>query len=275
MFDETIVAVYDTAAHAEAAVADLLAAGIPSSAITRSGGASPAGTSTQPVQEQGFWSRLFGGEPDQDTAVYDRSMQGGSTVVTVKVSEAHVTRVVDVLDSHHPIDLDDRASSYGLSQSTRYDTAATGLTGASAAGAAGETMRLSEERLAVGKRLVNKGGTRIRRYVVETPVEEHVSLHEERVILERRPVSGSQPVGTADFTEKTIEMTETAEEAVVAKNVFVTEEISLRKEATDRVETIRDTVRREDVEVEQVPGSSTSSTSTLGNPTTKPYGSTN
>ena len=274
MFDETIVAVYDTAAHAEAAVADLLAAGIPSSAITRSGGASSAGATTQPVQEQGFWSRLFGGEPDQDTAVYDRSMQGGSTVVTVKVSEAHVTRVVDVLDSHHPIDLDDRASSYGLSQSTGYDTAATGLTGASAAGATGETMRLSEERLAVGKRLVNRGGTRIRRYVVETPVEEHVSLHEERVILERRPVSGSQPIGTADFTEKTIEMTETAEEAVVAKNVFVTEEISLRKEATDRVETIRDTVRREDVEVEQVPGSSTSSSSTLGGTTTKPYGST-
>ena len=46
-----------------------------------------------------------------------------------------------------------------------------------------------------------------------------------------------------------------SEEAVVGKEARVVEEIGLRKEATDRVETVRDTVRETKVDVEQVPGS--------------------
>jgi stress response protein YsnF len=46
-------------------------------------------------------------------------------------------------------------------------------------------------------------------------------------------------------------MTETAEEAVVSKTAHVVEEVSLRKTGTDRVETVRDTVRRQQVEVEK------------------------
>ena len=49
-------------------------------------------------------------------------------------------------------------------------------------------------------------------------------------------------------------MTETGEEAVVGKTARVREEVHLRKEAVDRVETVRDTVRREDVAIENVSG---------------------
>ena len=119
---------------------------------------------------------------------------------------------------------------------------------------ADSTLQLAEERLSVGKRLVNRGGTRIRRYVVETPVEEQVTLRDEKVTLERRPVTDARPVTAADFSDKTIEMTETHEEAVVAKTAHVVEEVALRRDRTDRVETVRDTVRREDVEIEQLPG---------------------
>ena len=108
--------------------------------------------------------------------------------------------------------------------------------------------------MVVGKRLVNRGGTRIRRFVVETPVEESVSLRNETVRVERRPVTDNRPVADADFTDKTIEMTETGEEAVVGKTARVVEEVSLRKEAVDRTETIHETVRKEDVEIEQIPG---------------------
>jgi len=51
---------------------------------------------------------------------------------------------------------------------------------------------------------------------------------------------------------------------VVAKTARVKEEIALRKEATERVETVRDTVRREDVEIEQVPGERVSAGTTPG-----------
>ena len=270
MTNESIVAVYDTAEHAARAVEALEAAGVPSSAISQhaSSGVSET-TTTAPVHEKGFWASLFGGEPEyeHDTAVYDRSLAGGSTVVTVNAPEEHLDQVMDILEQHNPIDLDERASSYGLS--TGHSTATAAPTASTMpsdrdAGLArsGEALRdtgmrqggeeviqLSEEQLNVGKRLVNRGTTRVRRFVVETPVEEAVSLHSERVSVERRPVEAGTKVVDPDFTDRTVEVTETEEEAVVGKTARVKEEVVVNKAVADRVETVRDTVRHEDVEV--------------------------
>ena len=97
-------------------------------------------------------------------------------------------------------------------------------------------------------------------------MEEQVRLRDETVSIERRPVSGSATVAPDAFTEKTIEVAETAEEAVVAKTARVKEEVVIKKDATERVETVRDTVRGEEVEVDhgtdKVGGQAASSTST-------------
>jgi uncharacterized protein (TIGR02271 family) len=262
MADETIVAVYDTSEHAALVVRDLEAAGVPSSAISQhaSSGATTGSTTTAaPVHEKGFWASLFGGEPEyeHDTTVYNRSLEGGSTVVTVKALEQHLTQIMDILERHHPVDMEERAASYGLgagSTATTTTTATTGLNVPPAHGTAvgvdgKEVLALSEEQLTVGKRLVNRGTTRIRRFVVETPVEEAVTLHSEQVSIERRPVAAGAKVTNADFTDRTIEVTETDEEAVIAKTARVKEEVVINKAATDRVETVRDTVRHEDVEI--------------------------
>ena len=281
MNEETLVAVYDTAAHADDAVRDLLAAHVPADAISQHAKNTTTGEAP-PAREQGFWSSLFGGEPDYDTSVYDRSIEGGSTVVTVKVPAEYYDRVSALLEKHDPIDMDERAAQYGAKTTTTRTTqapigqaatgqaatgqAATGqaATGQAATGTAmgttgaatdGGTMKLAEETLSVGKRAVSGGTTRIRRHVVETPVEEQVTLRTENVTLDRRPVSGEgQTVGDHAFTDKTIEMTETSEEAVVSKTARVVEEVSLSKETTDRTETVKDTVRRDEVEIEKVPG---------------------
>ena len=212
-------------------------------------------TTGAPVREQGFWSSLFGAEPEHehDTTVYDRSLEGGSTVVTVKAPDQHVTRVTDILERHNPIDIDERAASYGIGQTTttRTTNRPVATEGASAQATDGGTIQLSEESLVIGKRAVNRGTTRIRRYVVETPVEEQVTLHQETVSVERRPVTDGRPVTDVDFSDKVIEMTETDEEAVVGKTARVKEEVVIRKDATERTETVRDTVRSEDVEITQ------------------------
>jgi uncharacterized protein (TIGR02271 family) len=274
MESETIVAVYDTPAHAELAAADLRQAGVSESAIDlHAANASAHPATIEPGREPGFWSSLFGGEAEHDVAVYDRSMASGSTVLTVKAPDFEITRIMEILESHHPIDIDERATGFGLHTgtsvpSTMRSTDATMGSSQLLTGSEGSlmstspllrpeetgTIQLAEESLAVGKRLINRGGTRIRRYVVETPVEESVTLHSEKVILERHPVMDGRPVSDASFSEKVIEMTETAEEAVVSKTARVVEEVGLRKEATDRVETIHDTVRKEEVEIEQIPG---------------------
>ncbi len=262
MSEETIVAVYDTAAHAAAAVKELIATGVPAGAIAQHAkGSMMSGASTistASTQGQGFWSSLFGGEPEgvHDTGVYDRSLEGGSTVVTIKAPADHVDAVVATLERHSPIDIDERGTSYAATQ-VQPQTLNPAARSTAASAATDDKIQLAEESLVVGKRMVNRGTTRIRRYVVETPVEEQVTLHSERVVVDRRPVTDSRMAADADFSEKTLEMTETDEQAVVGKTARIVEEVALRREAADRTETVRDTVRREDVEIVQVPGTST------------------
>ena len=86
MAEQTLVAVYDTAAHADAAVQALKTANVPSEAISTHAASTSAGATVAPVQERGFWASLFGGDTD-DADTYGRSIAGGSTVVTVKVPE--------------------------------------------------------------------------------------------------------------------------------------------------------------------------------------------
>jgi len=259
MNEEIIVAVYDTEAHAAAAVRDLEAAHVPQEAISRHAGTKSASgsavSSANSDEGQGFWSSLFGGEPDHDTAVYDRSLESGSSVVTVRVPDEHVDGVTRILERHQPIDIDERAASLGLG-ANRTPAAVTGMQGSPDTATAlrnggEEVIALSEEHLTVGKRLVNRGTTHIRRFVVETPVEKNVTLHSERVSIDRRPASAGARVDDADFTDRTIEVAETDEDAVVGKTARVKEEVVVHKEATDRVETVRDTVRRQDVEIER------------------------
>ena len=112
-----------------------------------------------------------------------------------------------------------------------------------------EVIPLAEETLIVGKHLVNSGTTTVRRYVVESPVEQKVELYDEKVVVERRkPVTDA--VTGEILTEVTVEMFETSEVPFVAKDVKVREEVVVRRERTRRVETVRDTVRRDEIEVE-------------------------
>ncbi len=145
---------------------------------------------------------------------------------------------------------------------TRTATATAPMAGSTASAGDAETIKVMEERLRVGKREVAGGAVRVRSYVVERPVEEQVRLHEEHVSVERRPVDRAVTgADAAAFQERTIEARATSEEAVVGKEARVVEEIGIRKEASDRTETVRDTVRSTKVEVEDgtkaVPGAAT------------------
>ncbi|MBY6261365.1 DUF2382 domain-containing protein [Azospirillum sp. 412522] len=116
-----------------------------------------------------------------------------------------------------------------------------------------EQIPLVEEQVTVGKRSVERGGVRVRSYVVETPVEEQVRLRDETVTVERRPgglVEGSAEVPADAFRERTIEVTETDEEAVVSKTAHVRETVVVRKDVEERAQSVRDTVRRTEVEIE-------------------------
>ena len=135
-------------------------------------------------------------------------------------------------------------------------TTAHGSAGAASAAsrtAEGGVIPVIEEELQVGKRQVETGGVRATTKVTETPVEADVHLHSEKVKVERRPVD--RPVTDADahaFREGTIELKETAEQAVVNKRARVVEEVVLSKEGSDTTHTVKDKVRKTDVDVQNV-----------------------
>jgi uncharacterized protein (TIGR02271 family) len=121
-----------------------------------------------------------------------------------------------------------------------------------------ETAPIVEEELSIGKREVASGGARVTSSVEERPVEKTVSLRQEEVKADRRSADRelSPEEAEAAFEEKTVEMMGTSEEAEVSKTARVVGEVSLNKQTNEREQTVRDTVRRTDVEVEEVEPSS-------------------
>lgn len=115
------------------------------------------------------------------------------------------------------------------------------------------TLPIIEEQLQVGKRTVETGKVNVHTTMTEKPVQETVTLREEQVHVERhavnRPVDGGAPEA---FKEGTFEVTTKAEVPVVAKEARVVEEVVIDKEVAERTETVRDTVKRTDVEVDEI-----------------------
>ena len=78
-------------------------------------------------------------------------------------------------------------------------------------------------------------------------------LRKEHVTVTRRSADRAATASDLTAGESPIEITETAEEPVVGKQAKVVEEVVLQKAATERTETVKDTVRRKDVDVKKAP----------------------
>jgi stress response protein YsnF len=262
---QTVIGFFDNRSEAERAVAQLQSAGISRERIDISSGKNSGTTGVSYSDgdrdrdnESGitrFFRNLFGGD-DDEAIRYSRVASNSDCVVTVHAqSDSEATRAADLLDEYGAIDVDERssrlnASADGTGYSERSDYR----------GDRDQTIPVIREDLNVDKRSEERGGVRVRSRIVERPVEENVRLREEHVHVERNPVD--RPVGTNEmgaFREGEIELTERAEVPVVNKEARVVEEVRLTKETTERDETIRDTVRGTDVDVEQLGSSDRSS----------------
>lgn len=232
----------------------------------------------------------FGDDSDDQYGYREASRRGG-TVVTVEADDRQTDTVCGVLERFGPANLDQKAEQWKAEGWTGYDkyrsASAAGTGAAQASTSDGTTARVEstvnrqakaqpaetqpvprqavaadaqqsipivEEALNVGKQVVTRGGVRIHSRVVERPVEAQVNLREEHVEVERhavdRPLTGAE-TPTA-FKDQSITATEKSEQAVVSKQARVVEEVEVGKRATERTETVRDTVRKTDVDVERI-----------------------
>ena len=252
----TFTALYDRQADAEAMQAELERLGIIDHDhdlhSRESEGFDPEGYSDD--SDPGLWGKKGGVRPPkEDRHIYEEALRRGGYLLTVNCDDAEAGRVHQLLEGSNAVDMVDRE------REMRASGFAPPLAAAPLPATAGadEVIPVVEERLVVGTRQVDRGGLRVRAYTVETPVQENVTLRQERVDVERRTVNAPVADGEALFQERDIELTEASEEVVVSKEARIIEELSVRKEAGQRVETVRDTVRHTEVEVDELPGDPT------------------
>jgi uncharacterized protein (TIGR02271 family) len=117
------------------------------------------------------------------------------------------------------------------------------------------TIPVIREDLEVGKEEVERGGMRLRSRIVEIEASKDINLREEKVTVERTPVD--RPASSNDIREESVEMIAKEEVPVVNKEARVVEEVTLNKEVNEREETVRDTVRNTEVDVEKTDGDKT------------------
>ena len=174
---------------------------------------------------------------EDDARGYAQAARQGRVLVAARAPEPKVDQTVSIME--------------------RYEGGSTPA-GERAEAAAGETLQEVEEQLAIRKGQAVTGGVRVTTQVRERPVEQTVTLREEQVEVERRAADRrlTPEQAEAAFQDKTVEVMETGEEVEVSKQARVVGEVTVGKRVEERQETVKDTVRRTEVEVEEIkPGS--------------------
>ena len=210
-------------------------------------GASQGALESQGAGVMGSIKNFFGSFKDADESdhnYYSAGVSQGGAMLSVTVPDDRADAVADKLEQYGAKDVDAQGSSAASGTTARTAVMSGNATDATA-------IPVVEEELQVGKRQVRRGGVRVYSHLVETPVEENVQLREEHVRVQRNAVN--RPATEADFQGLkggAIELTETAEEAVVSKQARVVEEVLVGKEVTERTDSVTETVRRTEVDVE-------------------------
>jgi uncharacterized protein (TIGR02271 family) len=263
---QVLVGVFDSFEQADQAQERLAQTGIPRGSMdvhanSRTGDELTTGTAiegqTAPV-EQGaayrighFFGHLFGGgETPAEVGDYQEAVRRGGAVLTVTVvDEAQLNSVRSALHEAGAVDIEERVAQWKNSGYQGYDPSAVQYSVEETA-AERQSFAVVRESLEVGKREVQTGGVRVYSRATETPVTEAVTLREEHATIERHPVDR---IATAeDLKAASVEVRETAEHAVVAKTAHVIEEVTVGKEASERTETINETLKGTEVEIERV-----------------------
>lgn len=248
MKPQTVIGIFDYGVDAQMAAQQLMNNGISENnidvavrgATDRTGAPATANeTRTTDNKDKGFFDSLF--DNRDDSGKYSEVAQHGSVVAVHTQSETEAKKAAELLDKYGAIDVEDRAEKYkAMPKDKRQDWIQSSIP-------------VVQEELKVGKREVETGGLSIKSRIIEKPVEEHLRLREEHVRVERQPVNRlANEKDMATFKKGETKVIEHAEVPQVSKEARVVEEVKLGKEVSSREETIKDTLRKKDVEIDEI-----------------------
>jgi uncharacterized protein (TIGR02271 family) len=192
------------------------------------------------------------GVPEEEAHYYAEGVRRGGILVTVAAeTDRQAEDAAQIMRSHGAVDIDERATEWKKQGWKGRFEADTARAGDERAMAGERTIPVTEEELVVGKRNVEQGGVRVYSRVVEQPVQRTVELNEEHYDIERRPVDRPADAAGTAFREQSFELRESAEEPVIDKRARVVEEVKVGKKRSKKTQTVQDTVRKINVEVER------------------------
>lgn len=181
---------------------------------------------------------------EQQARSYAENVRAGKILIAARIDDELSDTATAIMERYEASDRED------ANESSRADAGGRGQHSEQE-----QTTPVIEEELKVGKRQ-NTASVRAQRVVSERPVEQTVSLRQENVDVDRRPADRKLSAAEQEqaFKETAIEMPETKEEAVVSKEARVVGEVTLRKGEEEEQQTVKDSVRRADVEVDKSEG---------------------
>ena len=249
----TVRALFEREADAKSARERLRAHGVAPqrmSLIERQSGPGLAGEPAGGAAGRSLWASLkdMVALPEGSSDHFENRLTHGGFLLTASVEDEELEGIVAILAKMGVVDFSD-----GVAEGRG------GEDGEFAPGASTEEERipLVEEELRIGTSERDGDSVRVHAFATERPVHERVHLRSYRVRVDRRPVGEPlSPDASTDllarlFSERSVELTETSEEVVFAKEARVREEVVVRKEAFERVEEVNETLRSTEVEVER------------------------
>jgi stress response protein YsnF len=279
---QTIVGVFDKYACARRAVQVLAESGFGPDAVDITEEFDDAALSTDSPRSTSeddtmtgkirhFFRDLFDVNDEHEVREFSETIHRGGAIVKVEVDdESRIDAARHALERAGAIDVDEEESgsvssaaagsgASALALST--DAGLADLDNAGAARSPGADERRADEQvlpvmreeLQVGKRRENVGGVRVFTRPVDKPVEETVTLREERARVDRHAVN--REVNTDDRRlgdGQTIEVREYVEKPVVQKVARVVEEVVVGREVREHEEKVRDTVHGTEVQIERL-----------------------
>jgi uncharacterized protein (TIGR02271 family) len=182
--------------------------------------------------------------PEPDVTIYLEGVRKGGTIITGHVADGSAARAAEIMSGFAMVNIGKRAV-----ELKAVEPSLPTLTDASKDP---NVFEVIEEELQVGKEQVERGRMRIYNVVTEQQVTQNVGLRDETIKVQRRPVNKTVAVNPNLFTARSFEMVEMDEIAKVTKTARVVEEVSLGKEVVENIQTIKETLKRQDVQVEQI-----------------------